>query len=76
MSSFLLIVSLALATPVPVAQQEAAPAGAEKKICKKEMQSGSRVSGKRVCLTQAEWKQRAEEAQRALNSQNGARAIK
>lgn len=41
--------------PAPVAEQ--APK-AERKICKREMVSESRLGAKRVCLTAAQWKER------------------
>lgn len=58
--SVMLLASDAAATvpaPEPLATVEAPKD--EKKICKREMASESRLGAKRVCLTAAEWRARS-----------------
>ncbi|HSM54450.1 MAG TPA: hypothetical protein VK839_09760 [Erythrobacter sp.] len=65
-------VAFALALPVhaagtpetETAEQAATPqAKEEKKICKRdESRTGSRLAGKKICKTKAEWEQNAREA--------------
>ena len=45
------------AQPTEVQQTAEAPK-AEKKICKREQATESRMGSKRICLTAAEWKER------------------
>jgi hypothetical protein len=40
------------------AQQSVEASKAEKKICKREQATESRMGSKRICLTAAEWKER------------------
>ena len=52
-----------LATEVPATSNQPDPAPAEaskeeRKICKREMDTTSRMGSKRVCLTAAQWKAR------------------
>jgi urate oxidase len=42
-------------------QKTAATEQAEKKICKKTVDTGSFIKGKKVCLTRAQWNRVAEE---------------
>jgi hypothetical protein len=42
----------------PAAKPAAKPAKAERKICKTEAQSESRLGGKKICLTAAQWRAR------------------
>lgn len=52
---------LASETPTVTTAAQEAPAAApkeEKKICKREMATESRLGSKRICLTAAEWKAR------------------
>lgn len=44
------------ATPAPAVAAEAPKA--ERKICRRDATSESRLGGKRICLTAAEWKAR------------------
>jgi hypothetical protein len=52
----------AAAPPPP----QAKPAAEEKKICKREDMTGSRVAGKRVCRTKAQWDAITQQDQQAL----------
>lgn len=45
------------AQPAPAASSAEAPKE-EKKICKREMATESRMGSKRICLTAAQWRQR------------------
>ena len=59
----------ALAANVSVANETPAPAAKpapERKICKTEGDSASRLGGKRVCRTEAEWKASRESTSRDL----------
>lgn len=47
--------AVALASAAPVGAEEAAPPLKEKKICKSEAPTGSRLSRRKVCRTAAEW---------------------
>jgi hypothetical protein len=75
----LILASAALALPVPLIAQSAVPQpeasgspaakqdGPEKVICKKEIATGSRVAARRTCLTERQWRERAAQAQEALD---------
>lgn len=69
--AFLAAASITGAAPNPptdgavTAANAQAPAK-EKKICRREVATGSKF-GKRVCMTEAEHKQRAEDSQRMLD---------
>ena len=56
-SVLLLASEAAVAVPAPAAPAAEAPKE-ERKICKREMDSTSRMGGKKICLTAAEWKSR------------------
>ena len=63
------VLLLATETAAPAPQQPATaisqPAEAqkaEKKICKREQSTGSRMDSKRICLTAAQWKEHEQEA--------------
>jgi len=56
--SVMLLASDAAAT-VPAPAPSIEEAKEEKKICKREMASESRLGGKRVCLTAAQWRARS-----------------
>ena len=49
-------------TPAPAA----APAKEEPKICKTEGFSGSRIRAKRICRTEAEWRNEADRTGKAM----------
>lgn len=49
-------------SPAPVsAAQAPAPAEAERKICKRDDSSSTRLGSKRICLTAAQWRARDSE---------------
>lgn len=59
----------ALAATVSVAHESPAPASTpapERKICKTESDSSSRLGGKRICRTESEWKAIREATSRDL----------
>ena len=65
--SMLLLAAETTPAPVAAAPAQAAPAAAvdadkadkaEKKICKRESSTESRLGSKRICLTAEEWKRR------------------
>ena len=57
----------ALAATVSVAHESPAPAPTpERKICKTESDSSSRLGGKRICRTESEWKAIREATSRDL----------
>ncbi len=58
-----LAVSPVQETPAPAA----APAKEEPKICKTESFSGSRLRAKRVCRTEAEWRNQADRTGQELD---------
>ena len=69
MSLFLAFVAAATVAGNPSSQAAAEkPAAEEKKICKRVEMTGTRVGGKRVCATQAQWDAMQREAQEAMQS--------
>ena len=64
MITLLSLYLLVAATPTESAQPSAAQAATaeapkeEKKICKREMATESRMASKRICLTAAQWRER------------------
>lgn len=56
-----LVATPALANPVAAAGP--APAK-ERKICKKEVETGSLVKGRKICMTAREWARATEDAQK------------
>ena len=68
MSLFLAFAAFAAvgANPAPAAPQAKPAEAADKKICKREEVIGSRVSGKRICRTKAQWDALQQQDQRAL----------
>ena len=68
MSLFLALAAFAaVGGSTPAATPQAKPVeDAEKKICKREEVIGSRVSGKRICRTKAQWDALQQQDQRAI----------
>lgn len=69
----LVAVSLAIALSAPAfakpeSRDEAAPK--EKKICRTETVTGSLVSKRRICLTQAQWDEMAANTKKDINKLN------
>ena len=64
----MLLLSLLLAAapvePTPATAPAAPPAPKEKMICKKQVDTGSLVKGRRICMTQSQYRRQIEEAQR------------
>ena len=58
----LLIAALALAAQAQPGAAPAKPAGKPKMICTEEVQLGSRLPGKRICRTAADWERDRREA--------------
>ena len=65
---FALTAVAAAAGQAPAAAPPQPKAAAEKKICKREETTGSRVNGKRVCKTRAQWDAIQREAQEAMRT--------
>jgi len=64
------VLLLATETAVPAPQQPATAISqpveaqkAEKKICKREQSTESRMDSKRICLTAAQWKERQDQSE-------------
>jgi len=57
-SVLLLASDAAAAAPAPVAPAAAEAPKEERKICKREMDTTSRMGSKKICMTAAEWKAR------------------
>ena len=66
---YLLAASLAVAVSAPGFAKDDGTASApkEKKVCKTERVTGSLVSKRRICLTQAEWDKVAAETKKNLD---------
>jgi hypothetical protein len=56
--SVLLLASDTAAAPAPAAPAATETPKAERKICKREMDTTSRMGSKKICMTAAEWKSR------------------
>jgi hypothetical protein len=54
----------------PAAKPEAAPAAAAKDpvVCRKVKETGSRASGKEVCMTASQWEQQKKNSRDVMNS--------
>ena len=66
--NYLLAAALAFAVAAPAVAAEDAPKAPEKekKICRTELATGSRVRKHRVCLTEAEWRELATRTRKGL----------
>jgi hypothetical protein len=55
---------------LPAAKPETKPAAAanDPVVCKKVMETGSRTSGKEVCMTASQWQQQKKNARDVMNS--------
>ena len=66
------------ATPAPAAKPQklakAAANPADKVICKTEMPIGSRLGGRRVCMTKLQWEAQSQAAQSSMENRLGAGA--
>lgn len=77
--------ALALALPMPILAQSADPQpapssspeakkeDADKKICKREVKTASRMGAPKICLTREQWAQRDAENRRQLRETEGDR---
>lgn len=65
--SLLLALQAAPAAPAPVP----APAPAEKQICRRDVETGSRVGARRRCMTAAQWKAEARANADEIDRQRG-----
>ena len=64
---FLPALLLALASTPPAAEAATKPAPApEKLVCRRLEQTGSRLGSKKICLTRAQWDERASNDQREI----------
>jgi hypothetical protein len=67
LSVLLLATETAAATPAQATQaQTSAETKSEKKICKREQATESRLGSKRICLTAQQWRERQDAATRDL----------
>ena len=53
-------------TPAAAVPQSSEATKAEKKICKREQSTESRMRSKRICLTAAQWKERQDQSDDAF----------
>ena len=69
MLTTLLLMALAGQNVEPAAA--APPPADERKICRKEQSTGSRLGGKRICHTKAEWDEIAANSRNDIDSATG-----
>lgn len=63
-----LVLALQAAAPAPVPAPQPSPVAADKKICKSEDDTTSRIATRRVCRTAAEWAAISRDTQRQVRS--------
>ena len=72
--SYLFAATLAFAVAAPAMSAESAPKPApekEKKICRTELATGSRVRKHRVCLTEAQWRELNSQTKKQIDDYTG-----
>lgn len=69
------IAALSMTGGAAMAQEKAAKPAKEKKICKGEPDSTSRIARKRICKTKAEWAQSSNQQQDMGDAENKLRGI-
>lgn len=64
LTAALLLPTPALADPTTPAKVKPAKGSPEEVVCRREVDTGSLVQGRRTCMTRAQWSAQAEAAQR------------
>ncbi len=64
-----MLLPLLLASPA-MAESKKEPADPNKKICKYERETSSRIISKKVCMTRAEWDEQARQAAEVMEKRN------
>lgn len=69
MSKFLMLLPVLLVSPA-VAETKNDSADPNKKICKYERETSSRIVSKKICMTRAEWDEQARQAAEMMDKRN------
>ena len=71
--NYLLAAALAFAVAAPAVAAEDAPKAPEKekKICRTDLATGSRVRKHRVCMTEAEWRELNAQTKKSIDDYTG-----
>lgn len=68
-SKLLMLLPVLLASPA-LAESKKDSADPNKKICKYERETSSRIVSKRICMTRAEWDEQARQAAEVMEKRN------